>query len=337
VAARQIDLYDKQRRLAWYLIIPAVLVVVLVIGYPLAQVVVYSFLKYKLDGVTPASFVGIDNYAFVLSDPDWWRAVWNTLIFTFFSVTLETILGLVVALVANAKFKGRTFFRIAILIPWAIPTVVSSQIWKWMFNDVYGVVNLLLTNFHIIPEKIAWLAVPETAIPVIIAVDVWKTVPFMALLILAGLQTIPGVKEAGAASLLAELGPAMNVFGSADKLSSWSGVAPGNNQSAGTKKRAPALRGNPWVRATLTEAAWSASRKKESEFRSEYERLKPRLQHKRAIVAVAHSLAETVFEVLRTGEPYTRPGSTPMPETKTIFSRGMFSSGISFCVCASTE
>jgi trehalose/maltose transport system permease protein len=198
VAARQIDLYDKQRRLAWYLIIPAVLVVVLVIGYPLAQVVVYSFLRYKLDGVTPASFVGLGNYAFVLSDPDWWRAVWNTLIFTFFSVTLETILGLVVALVANAKFKGRTFFRIAILIPWAIPTVVSSQIWKWMFNDVYGVVNLLLTNFHIIPDKIAWLAVPETAIPVIIAVDVWKTVPFMALLILAGLQTIPGdMYEAG--------------------------------------------------------------------------------------------------------------------------------------------
>jgi trehalose/maltose transport system permease protein len=199
VAAKQIDLYDKQRRLAWYLIIPAVLVVVLVIGYPLIQVIVYSFMKYKLDGVTPASFAGLDNYLFVLSDPDWWRAVWNTLIFTFFSVTLETILGLAVALVANANFKGRTFFRIAILIPWAIPTVVSSQIWKWMFNDVYGVVNLLLTNFHIIPEKIAWLAIPETAIPVIIAVDVWKTVPFMALLILAGLQTIPSdMYEAGA-------------------------------------------------------------------------------------------------------------------------------------------
>ena len=199
MAAKQIDLYDKQRRLAWYLIIPAVLVVVLVIGYPLLQVIVYSFLNYKLDGVTPASFAGLENYALVLADPDWWRAVWNTLIFTFFSVTLETILGLVVALVANAKFKGRTFFRIAILIPWAIPTVVSSQIWKWMFNDVYGVVNLLLTNFHIIPEKIAFLATPETAIPVIIAVDVWKTVPFMALLILAGLQTIPSdMYEAGA-------------------------------------------------------------------------------------------------------------------------------------------
>ncbi len=199
MAAKGIDLYDRQRRLAWYLIVPAVLVVLLVIGFPLGQVVVYSFMKYKLDGVTPASFVGLENYAFVLSDPDWWRAVWNTLVFTFFSVTLETILGLAVALVANAPFKGRTLFRIALLVPWAIPTVVSSQIWKWMFNDVYGVVNLLLTNFHIIPEKIAWLAIPETALPVIIAVDVWKTTPFMALLILAGLQMIPGdMYEAGA-------------------------------------------------------------------------------------------------------------------------------------------
>jgi transposase len=130
------------------------------------------------------------------------------------------------------------------------------------------------------------------------------------------LQTIPGVKEEAAASLLAEFGPDMEVFGNAKKLSSWAGVAPGNNESAGKKKRAPALRGNPWVRSTLTESAWSASRKKESEFQNEYQRWKPRLGHKRAIVAVAHSLAETVFEVLSTGEPYTKPGASPMPETK---------------------
>ena len=130
------------------------------------------------------------------------------------------------------------------------------------------------------------------------------------------LQTIPGVKEEAAASLLAEFGPDMNVFGNAKKLSSWAGVAPGNNESAGKKKRAPALRGNPWVRSTLTESAWSASRKKESEFQNEYQRFKPRLGHKRAIVAVAHSLAETIFEVLSTGEPYTKPGASPMPDTK---------------------
>jgi transposase len=130
------------------------------------------------------------------------------------------------------------------------------------------------------------------------------------------LQTIPGVKEEEAASLLAEFGPDMKVFGNAKKLSSWAGVAPGNNESAGNKKRAPALRGNPWVRSTLTESAWSASRKKSSEFQNDYQRRKERLGHKRAIVAVAHALAETVFEVLSTGHPYTKAGANPMPETK---------------------
>jgi trehalose/maltose transport system permease protein len=190
--AKEIDLLERQRRLAWYLIVPAVFVVLLVIGYPLLQVLVYSVLKYKLDGVTPPSFVGLGNYLFILSDPDFWLAVQNTLVFSVFSVTLECILGLTVALVANSKFKGRSILRIAILIPWAIPTVVSSKIWAWMFNDIYGVVNVVLINFHIIPQKIAFLATPLTALPVIIAVDVWKTTPFMALLLLAGLGLIPG-------------------------------------------------------------------------------------------------------------------------------------------------
>ncbi|HSZ76933.1 MAG TPA: sugar ABC transporter permease [Chthoniobacterales bacterium] len=190
--AKQIDLLERQRRLAWFLIVPAVFVVFLVIGYPLIQVLLYSVLKYKLDGVTPASFVGLSNYLFILTDPDFWLAVQNTLIFSVCSVTLECVLGLAVALVANSKFKGRSILRVAILIPWAIPTVVSSKIWAWMFNDIYGVVNVLLINFHLISQKIAFLATPATALPVIIAVDVWKTTPFMALLLLAGLGLIPG-------------------------------------------------------------------------------------------------------------------------------------------------
>jgi trehalose/maltose transport system permease protein len=190
--AKQIDLLERQRRLAWFLIVPAVFVVFLVIGYPLIQVLYYSVLKYKLDGVTPASFVGLGNYLFILTDPDFWLAVQNTLIFSVCSVTLECVLGLAVALVANSKFKGRSILRVAILIPWAIPTVVSSKIWAWMFNDIYGVVNVLLINFHLISQKIAFLATPATALPVIIAVDVWKTTPFMALLLLAGLGLIPG-------------------------------------------------------------------------------------------------------------------------------------------------
>ena len=111
---------------------------------------------------------------------------------------LESVLGLVIAMVASSKFKGRTLLRVAILVPWAIPTVVSSQVWKWMVNDIYGVVNIVLAGLHLIPQKIAWLATPATAMPVIIAVDVWKATPFMALLLLAGLQLIPkDLYEAG--------------------------------------------------------------------------------------------------------------------------------------------
>jgi len=194
----EIDLYARQKRLAWFLIAPSVLVVLIIIAYPTIQVFVYSFMKYKLDGVTPPSFVGWDNYAFVLTDPDWWSAVINTLVFTVVSVILESVLGLAIAMVANSKFKGRTILRVAILVPWAIPTVVSSKVWSWMVNDIYGVVNIVLVNLHILPEKIAWLATPATALPVIIAVDVWKATPFMALLLLAGLQLIPkDLYEAG--------------------------------------------------------------------------------------------------------------------------------------------
>ena len=195
---KEIDLYARQKRLAWFLIAPSVLVVLIIIAYPTIQVFVYSVLKYKLDGVTPPSFVGLDNYAFVLTDPDWWSAVSVTLIFTVVSVVLESVLGLAIAMVANSKFKGRTLLRVAILVPWAIPTVVSSKVWQWMVNDIYGVVNIVLLDLHIIPQKIAWLATPATALPVIIAVDVWKATPFMALLLLAGLQLIPkDLYEAG--------------------------------------------------------------------------------------------------------------------------------------------
>lgn len=129
------------------------------------------------------------------------------------------------------------------------------------------------------------------------------------------LQTIPGVKEQAASSLLAEFGPDMKVFGSEARCSAWAGVAPGNNESAGRKKRAPVLRGNPWARSALLECAWSASRKNGSSFQEQYERLKPRLGHKRAIVAVAHSLVRAVFQVLSTGAPYIGPAAAPMPET----------------------
>ena len=134
----------------------------------------------------------------VLADAQWWRSVWNTIWFSFISVTLELILGLVIALILNANMPGRGLLRAAVLIPWAIPTIVSAQMWGWMLNDQYGVINEILLWAGLISERMAWTANPSTALPAVIAVDVWKTTPFMALLILAALQLLPGeIYEAG--------------------------------------------------------------------------------------------------------------------------------------------
>ena len=113
------------------------------------------------------------------------------MVFTICSVTIETILGLGIALALNAHFQGRGLLRAAVLIPWAIPTVVSAQMWSWMFNDVFGIINVILMTLGLIDQPIAWTASPDTALAAVIIVDVWKTTPFMALLILAGLQMLP--------------------------------------------------------------------------------------------------------------------------------------------------
>jgi transposase len=130
------------------------------------------------------------------------------------------------------------------------------------------------------------------------------------------LQTIPGIKKQAAAAILAEVGTDMGVFGKGSRCSSWAGVCPGNNESAGKRKRAPVLRGNPWLRTTLIECAWGASNKTGSVFQARYQRLAPRIGHKRAIVAVAHSLVLVLFEVLNREQPYTGSGADAMPVTK---------------------
>ncbi|MEZ5825928.1 MAG: sugar ABC transporter permease [Geminicoccaceae bacterium] len=99
----------------------------------------------------------------LLADPTWWRAVWNTVYFTIISVTLETVLGLIVALVLNAEFAGRGASAAAILVPWAIPTIVSAKMWAWMMNDQFGILNDLFMKIGFISEPIAWTASPDTA------------------------------------------------------------------------------------------------------------------------------------------------------------------------------
>jgi len=182
----------RQRvRSAWLFVAPMLILLALVAGWPLARTVWFGFTDASLSDTTAAAFIGIENYRWLLTDPDWWQAVRNTVIFTLASVTLETILGLTIALALNAHFRGRGGLRAAVLIPWAIPTVVSAQMWAWMFNDVFGVINAMLLAAGLIDAPIAWTASPDTALLAVILVDVWKTTPFVALLLLAGLQMLP--------------------------------------------------------------------------------------------------------------------------------------------------
>ena len=195
VAARQVHskLVEAQTRLAWILLAPSLLVVSVVALIPLLQTISQSFTNARLASERPVSFVGLTNYVNLLTDTDFLRSIWVTVQFTIITVVFEFLLGLLIALVVNSNFKGRGFMRAAMLVPWAIITVVSAQMWKWMYNDIYGVVNdFLVDKLHILSSNVAWVSNPTTQLPAIEAIDIWKATPFVALLLLAGLQVIPG-------------------------------------------------------------------------------------------------------------------------------------------------
>jgi len=194
---------NSKTRTAWTFLAPMLVVLFLVALWPLGRTIWFSFTDANINNLSAAKFVGLENYFGeygLFANPnytdgffasDWGVSILNTLKFSLVSVTLETMFGLGVAMLLNQDFKGRTFVRTAVLVPWAIPTIVSAKMWGWMLHDQFGIINQWLVNTGIIATKIAWTAQPEFALWTVVAVDVWKTTPFMALLILAALQTLP--------------------------------------------------------------------------------------------------------------------------------------------------
>ena len=189
---RRTTLQRRQTRIAWVLLLPALAAVAFVAIYPLGKTVYQSFTNQEfLQGLEPTRWVGLDNYKTLWHDSIFRHAVWVTIKFTLITVAFEFVLGLIIALVVNSSFKGRGVMRAVMLVPWAIPTVVAAKMWQWMLDDVFGVVNDLLMKLHIISHPHAWISDPATSLAAVSAVDIWKTTPFVALLLLAGLQVIP--------------------------------------------------------------------------------------------------------------------------------------------------
>lgn len=194
---------NNRVRTAWLFLAPMLVLMGVVAVWPLLRSVWFAFTETNINNLEASRYIGLENfvgpyglffnpnYADGFWASDWGTAIRNTFQFAFVSVILETLAGLGVALLLNQEFKGRTLVRTAVLVPWAIPTIVSAKMWGWMLHDQFGVVNQLLLDWGLIAQKIAWTADASTAMWSVVAVDVWKTTPFMALLILAALQTLP--------------------------------------------------------------------------------------------------------------------------------------------------
>src|SRR6266496_1841078 len=173
----------------YILVLPTILVILAVAAYPLLNNIWLSFFSNPLS--PSSSFIGLSNYAQVLGSSEFRAAVFTTFGFTIIAVALETVFGLGIALLINATFPGRGLVRAAILVPWAFPTVISAQIWYLMYNDRTGIVSYLLQRIHLLAPGDTLLRTSNGIIIASIITDVWKTTPFMALLLLAGLQVIP--------------------------------------------------------------------------------------------------------------------------------------------------
>jgi trehalose/maltose transport system permease protein len=179
---------NPERRTAYYMILPALFIILVVAFYPITYSLYLSFHQANINVV--GGFVGFQNYILMFQNTEFLEGLRNTLIFTVVSVFFEFVIGLAIALAINQAFRGRGLVRAAILVPWAFPTVISAVMWRLMFQDQVGIIQYAASTLGIISDPI--LSSQTLLLIGAILVDTWKTTPFMALLILAGLQTIPG-------------------------------------------------------------------------------------------------------------------------------------------------
>jgi multiple sugar transport system permease protein len=188
---------EDERRLGYALLAPTLILLVLFTAYPFFKGVELSVTDTRV-GV-PGHFVGLANFVKIWNDDIFRTAVWNTCLYTLVTTIVKLMLGLWLALLLNRNFRGKAFMRAFILLPFIIPTVLSTYAWKWMFDPTFSVLNWMLWHLGLISGRINWLGEPGLAMISVIIVNVWRGVPFYAISLLAGLQTIsPELQEAAA-------------------------------------------------------------------------------------------------------------------------------------------
>ncbi|WP_439271969.1 carbohydrate ABC transporter permease [Pseudochrobactrum sp. HB0163] len=184
---------------AWLMMLPLLIIMIAIIGWPMADTVRLSFTDARLVG-TSGQYVGFDNYTRLLSGNNFQRALSATLVFSLISVSLEMIIGVLAALLLNQQFYGRTLLRALMILPWALPTVVNATLWRLIYNPEYGALNALLTQTGLTESYRSFLGEPGMAMAAIILADIWKNFPLVALIALAALQAVP--RDINAAALV---------------------------------------------------------------------------------------------------------------------------------------
>jgi multiple sugar transport system permease protein len=185
------ELRLSEPELATLLLAPVLGFLFVVSFYPIFDTIWGSLHTGYILPTRETTFVGLENYEALINDGSFWNAVKVSMIYVFVSVPVELVLGLGIALLLNRKFKGKYIAQAAILFPWALPTIINARIWAWMFHGQYGVINDILVRLGILSQPYAFLANSDAALAAMIFVTIWKTTSFMALIMLAGLSSIP--------------------------------------------------------------------------------------------------------------------------------------------------
>lgn len=183
--------YDRPL-FAWLLNAPALIAIFLLAGYPIVYSAWISLHKYNLKRPRVFTFLGLQNYVDIFASSDFWAALWVTMQFTLMVVTSVAVLGVLIALLLNRNFPGRTLVRTLILLPWAIPPVVNGLMWQWIYDSKIGALNGLLVTLGVIQDYRGWLSHPTSALLALVFADVWNVLPLAVILLLAALQKIPG-------------------------------------------------------------------------------------------------------------------------------------------------